>query len=69
MMAVFVPERDESYDLLEMIDLQAYLAFHQRTLHLYCSLAAQGNQKVAHILCKHVDEQQLIFTVKCPSEN
>lgn len=68
MMSVFLPERDESYDLLEMIEHPSYLTFHQRTLHLYCSLVAQGNQKVAHTLCKHVDEQQLTYVLQSSSE-
>uniref|UniRef100_A0A915IFC2 Ryanodine receptor junctional solenoid domain-containing protein n=1 Tax=Romanomermis culicivorax TaxID=13658 RepID=A0A915IFC2_ROMCU len=65
MMSVFVPERDESYDAMELIEQPLYLRFHEQTLRLYCSLAAQGNQKVAHILCRHVDEQQLLYMLSC----
>lgn len=63
MMAVYVPERDQSIDILEMIEYPHFIKFHQQTLRLYCALAAQGNQKVAHILCKHVDESQLMFAI------
>uniref|UniRef100_A0A0M3HKH6 ANK_REP_REGION domain-containing protein n=1 Tax=Ascaris lumbricoides TaxID=6252 RepID=A0A0M3HKH6_ASCLU len=53
-----------SYDILEIIEQPAYLAFHRQTLNLYCKLAAHGNQKVAHILCGHVGEDQLMYAVK-----
>lgn len=61
---VHVPERDMSYDMLELIEYQDLLVFHRQTLNLYCKLAAHGNQKVAHILCMHVDEDQLMYAVK-----
>ena len=64
---VYVPERDESIDILELIEKPELLAFHERTLCLYCKLAAHGNQRVAHQLCSHVDERQLIFAVRNPN--
>uniref|UniRef100_A0A0M3IA50 B30.2/SPRY domain-containing protein n=1 Tax=Ascaris lumbricoides TaxID=6252 RepID=A0A0M3IA50_ASCLU len=63
-MSIYVPEKDMSYDILEIIEQPAYLAFHRQTLNLYCKLAAHGNQKVAHILCGHVGEDQLMYAVK-----
>uniref|UniRef100_A0A915B3X3 Ryanodine receptor n=2 Tax=Parascaris TaxID=6254 RepID=A0A915B3X3_PARUN len=63
-MSIYVPEKDMSYDILEIIEHPAYLAFHRQTLNLYCKLAAHGNQKVAHILCGHVSEDQLMYAVK-----
>lgn len=63
MMAVYVPERDQSLDILEMIEYPHFTNFHAQTLRLYCALSAQGNQKVAHILCKHVDELQLMYAI------
>ncbi|EPB70936.1 hypothetical protein ANCCEY_09971 [Ancylostoma ceylanicum] len=63
-MAVYVPEKDESFDILEMIEKPMFLDFHQQTLNLYCKLASHGNQKVAHILCQHVDEDQIMYAVK-----
>ncbi|KAK6754198.1 hypothetical protein RB195_013289 [Necator americanus] len=63
-MAVYVPEKDESFDILEMIEKPEFLDFHRQTLNLYCKLASHGNQKVAHILCQHVDEDQIMYAVK-----
>ncbi|TKR86982.1 hypothetical protein L596_011471 [Steinernema carpocapsae] len=63
-MTVYVPEKDMSYDVLEMIEKPEHLTFHRQTLNLYCKLASHGNQKVAHILCQHVDEDQIMYAVK-----
>ncbi|EJD76290.1 ryanodine Receptor TM 4-6 family protein [Loa loa] len=63
-MSIYVPEKDTSYDILEMIEHNDFLIFHRQTLNLYCKLAAHGNQKVAHILCSHVDEDQIMYAVK-----
>ncbi|VDK67237.1 unnamed protein product [Onchocerca ochengi] len=63
-MSIYVPEKDTSYDILEMIERNDFLVFHRQTLNLYCKLAAHGNQKVAHILCSHVDEDQIMYAVK-----
>lgn len=63
-MSIYVPEKDTSYDVLEMIEHNDFLTFHRQTLNLYCKLAAHGNQKVAHILCSHVDEDQIMYAVK-----
>uniref|UniRef100_A0A0N5AR96 Ryanodine receptor n=1 Tax=Syphacia muris TaxID=451379 RepID=A0A0N5AR96_9BILA len=63
-MSIYVPEKDMSYDILEMIEHPDYLAFHRQTLNLYCKLAAHGNQKVAHTLCSHVNEDQIVYAVK-----
>ncbi|VDK18241.1 unnamed protein product [Anisakis simplex] len=63
-MSVYVPEKDMSFDILEMIEKPNYLQFHRQTLNLYCKLAAHGNQKVAHILCGHVDEDQIMYAIK-----
>lgn len=46
---VYIPERDESVDILELIEKPDLLSFHARTLNLYCKLAAHGNQKVVKI--------------------
>ncbi|KHJ88238.1 SPRY domain protein, partial [Oesophagostomum dentatum] len=63
-MAVYIPEKDESFDILEIIEKPVYLDFHRQTLNLYCKLASHGNLKVAHILCQHVDEDQIMYAVK-----
>lgn len=64
MMSVYVPEKDYCYDLLEMVEHPDYLKFHRQTLNLYCKLTAQGNQKLAHMLCHHVDEEQLMYAIR-----
>lgn len=61
---VYIPERDSSLDILELIENPDLLTFHSQTLDLYCKLASHGNQKVAHTLCSHVDESQLMYAVK-----
>lgn len=60
-----------SIDILELIENSELLAFHSQTLNLYCKLTSYGNQKVAHTLCTHIDEDQLIYAVKshCKSKN
>ncbi|CAD6199567.1 unnamed protein product [Caenorhabditis auriculariae] len=63
-MALYVPEKDMSFDILEMIEKPDMLDFHRQTLNLYCKLASHGNQKVAHVLCQHVDEDQIMYTIK-----
>uniref|UniRef100_A0AC34QR18 Ryanodine receptor n=1 Tax=Panagrolaimus sp. JU765 TaxID=591449 RepID=A0AC34QR18_9BILA len=61
---VYVPEKDLSYDMLELIEKTDLLQFHRQTLDLYCKLAAHGNHRVAHVLCSHVDEDQIMYAVK-----
>lgn len=61
---VYIPEKDSSLDILELIENPELLSFHHQTLNLYCKLASHGNQKVAHTLCSHVDEDQITFGVK-----
>ncbi|XGW02944.1 hypothetical protein V3C99_014731 [Haemonchus contortus] len=63
-MTVYVPEKDESFDILEIIEKPIFLDFHRQTLNLYCKLTSHGNQKVAHILCGHVDEDQIMYAIK-----
>uniref|UniRef100_A0A1I7RX29 MIR domain-containing protein n=1 Tax=Bursaphelenchus xylophilus TaxID=6326 RepID=A0A1I7RX29_BURXY len=61
---LYIPEKDAAVDILELIEMPDLLTFHRQTLNLYCRLASHGNQKVAHILCTHVDEDQLMYGVK-----
>lgn len=68
MMSVYVPEKDMSFDVLEIIEHPEYLAFHRQTLNLYCKLCSQGNQKVAHMLCDHVDQEQIMYAIKSHGE-
>lgn len=43
---VYIPERNESVDMLELIEKADLLNFHAQTLNLYCKLASHGNQRV-----------------------
>lgn len=40
------------------------MKFHFHTLKLYCALCAVGNNRIAHALCSHIDQAQLIFTTE-----
>ena len=61
---IYAPERDASLDVLELIENPDLLTFHRQTLNLYCRLASHGNQRVAHMLCAHVDEMQIMYGVQ-----
>lgn len=63
-MLIHIPEKNKSYDILELIEMPELLTFHRQTLNLYCKLASHGNQKVSHILCQHVDEDQIMYAIK-----
>lgn len=40
------------------------LKFHYHTLRLYSAVCALGNNRVAHALCSHVDESQLLYAIE-----
>lgn len=63
MLVVHVPEENRCLDLLELIEHEKLLRFHANTLMLYGALCAQGNHKVAHIICSHVDQRQLLYAI------
>lgn len=63
MLVVYVPEDDRCLDVLELIEHERLLKFHSNTLTLYGALCAQGNHKVAHIICSHVDQRQLLYAI------
>lgn len=48
-------------ELSERLDLQR---FHSHTLALYRSVCALGNNRVAHALCSHVDQAQLLHALE-----
>lgn len=48
-------------ELSERLDLQR---FHSHTLSLYRSVCALGNNRVAHALCSHVDQAQLLHALE-----
>ncbi|XP_029984596.1 ryanodine receptor 3 [Sphaeramia orbicularis] len=63
MMAVHIPEENRCLDILELSELEDLRKFHYHTLKLYCALCALGNTRVAHALCSHLDQSQLLYTI------
>ncbi|XP_048357691.1 ryanodine receptor 1-like [Sphaerodactylus townsendi] len=63
MMALHIPEESRCIDILELSERLDLLKFHSHTLKLYCAVCALGNNRVAHALCSHVDESQLLYTI------
>lgn len=53
-----------SLDILELSEQQDLLKFHHHTLRLYSAICALGNNRVAHALCSHVDESQLLQAIE-----
>ncbi|KAH0631540.1 hypothetical protein JD844_005911 [Phrynosoma platyrhinos] len=64
MMALHIPEESRCIDILELSERLELLKFHSHTLKLYCAVCALGNNRVAHALCSHVDESQLLYTIE-----
>ncbi|XP_077782721.1 ryanodine receptor 3 isoform X7 [Podarcis muralis] len=63
MMALHIPEESRCIDILELCEQEDLMRFHYHTLKLYSSVCALGNNRVAHILCSHVDVSQLFYTI------
>ncbi|XP_030626784.1 ryanodine receptor 3 [Chanos chanos] len=63
MMAVHIPEENRCIDILELSEHEGLRQFHYHTLKLYCALCALGNTRVAHALCSHLDQSQLLYTI------
>lgn len=53
-----------SVDILELSEQRELLKFHYHTLRLYSAICALGNNRVAHALCSHVDESQLLQAIE-----
>uniref|UniRef100_A0A670ZXD0 Ryanodine receptor 1 n=1 Tax=Pseudonaja textilis TaxID=8673 RepID=A0A670ZXD0_PSETE len=64
MMALHIPEENRCIDILELSERQDLLTFHSHSLKLYCAVCALGNNRVAHALCSHVDESQLLYAIE-----
>uniref|UniRef100_A0A3Q3FF02 Ryanodine receptor 3 n=1 Tax=Labrus bergylta TaxID=56723 RepID=A0A3Q3FF02_9LABR len=62
-MAVHIPEENRCLDILELSENEDLRKFHYHTLKLYCALCALGNTRVAHALCSHLDQSQLLYTI------
>ncbi|XP_036006629.1 ryanodine receptor 3 isoform X7 [Fundulus heteroclitus] len=63
MLAVHIPEENRCVDIMELSEQEDLRTFHYHTLKLYCALCALGNTRVAHALCSHVDQSQLLYTI------
>lgn len=53
-----------SMDIQELSEHGELLRFHYHTLRLYSAVCALGNNRVAHALCSHVDEAQLLQAIE-----
>ncbi|KAM8915507.1 ryanodine receptor 3 isoform 2-T2 [Spinachia spinachia] len=63
MLAVHIPEENRCVDIMELSEQEDMKKFHYHTLKLYCALCALGNTRVAHALCSHLDQSQLLYTI------
>ncbi|XP_056343727.1 LOW QUALITY PROTEIN: ryanodine receptor 2 [Oenanthe melanoleuca] len=63
-MALHIPEENRTIDILELTEQEELLKFHYHTLRLYSAVCALGNNRVAHALCSHVDEPQLLYAIE-----
>uniref|UniRef100_A0A3Q1FT48 Ryanodine receptor 3-like n=1 Tax=Acanthochromis polyacanthus TaxID=80966 RepID=A0A3Q1FT48_9TELE len=63
MMAVHIPEENRCLDIMELSEHEDLRKFHYHTLKLYCALCALGNTRVAHALCSHLDQSQILYTI------
>ncbi|XP_030630748.1 ryanodine receptor 2 [Chanos chanos] len=63
-MSLHIPEENRSVDILELTEQRELLKFHYHTLRLYSAVCALGNNRVAHALCSHVDEAQLLSAIQ-----
>uniref|UniRef100_A0A7N9AR66 Ryanodine receptor 3 n=1 Tax=Mastacembelus armatus TaxID=205130 RepID=A0A7N9AR66_9TELE len=63
MLAVHIPEENRCIDVMELSEQEDMRRFHYHTLKLYCALCALGNTRVAHALCSHLDQSQLLYTI------
>ncbi|XP_072031407.1 LOW QUALITY PROTEIN: ryanodine receptor 2-like [Amphiura filiformis] len=64
-LGIHIPEENRCMDILELVEHEELLRFHARTLDLYRSVCSHGNHNVAHALCNHVNEDQLMYCIKC----
>ncbi|XP_051511074.1 ryanodine receptor 3-like isoform X1 [Myxocyprinus asiaticus] len=63
MMAVYIPEENRCIDIMELSEHEDLRQFLYHTLKLFCALCALGNTRVAHALCSHLDQSQLLYTI------
>ncbi|RXM31020.1 hypothetical protein EOD39_7372, partial [Acipenser ruthenus] len=63
-MCLHIPEENRSLDILELTEQEDLLKFHYHTLRLHSAVCALGNNRVAHALCSHLDEAQLLYAIE-----
>ncbi|XP_034049809.1 ryanodine receptor 2 isoform X2 [Thalassophryne amazonica] len=63
-MSLHIPEENRCLDILELSEQSDLLHFHYHTLRLYSAICALGNNRVAHALCSHIDEAQLLQAIQ-----
>ncbi|KAF5900095.1 ryanodine receptor 3-like isoform X1, partial [Clarias magur] len=63
MLAVHIPEENRCVDIMELSEQEDLRTFHYHTLKLYRALCALGNTRVAHALCSHLDQSQLLYII------
>ncbi|XP_046711318.1 ryanodine receptor 3-like [Silurus meridionalis] len=63
MLAVHIPEENRCVDIMELSEQEDLQTFHYHTLKLYCALSALGNTRIAHALCSHLDQSQLLYII------
>ncbi|MGH0129295.1 UNVERIFIED_CONTAM: hypothetical protein FKN15_004774 [Acipenser sinensis] len=63
-MCLHIPEENRSVDILELTEQEDLLKFHYHTLRLHSAVCALGNNRVAHALCSHLDEAQLLYAIE-----
>ncbi|MGH0130667.1 UNVERIFIED_CONTAM: hypothetical protein FKN15_003166 [Acipenser sinensis] len=63
-MCLHIPEENRSIDILELTEQEDLLKFHYHALRLHSAVCALGNNRVAHALCSHLDEAQLLYAIE-----
>ncbi|MBN3288490.1 RYR2 protein, partial [Polyodon spathula] len=63
-MCLHIPEENRSIDILELTEQEELLKFHYHALRLHSAVCALGNNRVAHALCSHLDEAQLLYAIE-----
>ncbi|XP_053730272.1 ryanodine receptor 2 [Synchiropus splendidus] len=64
--ALQIPDENRSVDILELSELPDLMTFQYHTLLLYVSLCKLGNTRVAHAICSHVDQSQVLYAIQNP---
>ena len=66
--AIYQPEEDRWISILELNENDEMRTFFHNSLLLYQAVCAQSNNLVAHEICKHIDENQLMYCIQNAGE-